>query len=233
MAAVPRTEGVSYTGLVLNPQGMRRALAAGVDEVNAVVVATETFSRRNQGSGIEESLENWTGIAADARAAGIRSTVTIAAAFGCPFEGDVAPETVLDIAARAAAAGPDEIAIADTIGVGTPDQAATLLAGLAERAPGVPTRCHFHNTRNTGYANAIAATQHGVDTLDASIGGIGGCPFAPNATEDLLYALDRMRVHTGVGLEATIDTARWLAERLGHETPSLLPAAGPNRGGSV
>lgn len=238
MAAVPRTEGVSYAGLVLNPRGMRRALAAGVDEVNVVVVATETFSRRNQGSGVEETLDNWTGIAADARAAGIRSTVTIAAAFGCPFEGDVAPETVLDIVARAAAVGPDEIAIADTIGVGTPDQVATLLTGLAERAPGVPTRCHFHNTRNTGYANAIAAIQHGVDTLDASVGGIGGCPFAPNATgniatEDLLYALDRMGVYTGVGLEPSIDTAHWLAERLEHEVPSLLPAAGPSPVGSV
>ncbi len=232
MATVPRHADVSYTGLVLNPRGLRRALTAGVDEVNVVVVATETFSRRNQGCGVDEAVDNWTRIASEARAAGVRTTVTLAAAFGCPFEGEVSTSTVLDLASRTLEGQPDEIAIADTIGVGTPDQVATLLSGLAERAPDISTRCHFHNTRNTGYANAITALDHGVSTLDASVGGVGGCPFAPDATgniasEDLLYALDRMRVHTGVDLASTIDTAGWLGERLGHAIPSLLPQAGP------
>jgi hydroxymethylglutaryl-CoA lyase len=231
MAAVPRRSDVSYTGLVLNPRGMERALAAQVDEVNVVIVASETFSRRNQGCGIEEAVDNWIRIAAEARAAGMRTTVTFGAAFGCPFEGEVSPAAVLDLVSRATQGGPDEIALADTIGVGTPDQVDTLLEGLADRAPGVATRCHFHNTRNTGYANAVAALRHGVGTLDASLGGIGGCPFAPNATgniasEDLLYTLERMGVRTGVRLEALLEDARWLGERLGRETPGLLPRAG-------
>ncbi|MBB4930450.1 hydroxymethylglutaryl-CoA lyase [Lipingzhangella halophila] len=231
MAAVPRGAGVSYTGLVLNPRGMRRALEAAVDEVNAVVVVTETLSQRNQGCGVDEAVRNWAGIAAEARAAGVRTTVTLAAAFGCPFEGEVSAATVLDLAARTLESGPDEIALADTIGAGTPDQVETLLGGLAERAPGVPTRCHFHNTRNTGYANAVAALRYGVSTLDASLGGIGGCPFAPNATgniasEDLLYTLSRMGVRTGVELEPLLESARWLGDRIGRETPGLLPRAG-------
>ena len=231
MAAVPRRRDVSYTGMVLNPRGMERALAAGVDEVNAVIVASETFSRRNQGCGIDEAVDHWLRIAAAARSAGMRTTVTFGAAFGCPFEGEVPAGRVLELVSRALEGRPDEIAVADTIGVGTPDQVGTLLSGLAERAPGVATRCHFHNTRNTGYANAVAALRHDVGTLDASLGGIGGCPFAPEATgniasEDLLYTLNRMGVHTGVRLEALLDSARWLSARLGRETPGLLPRAG-------
>ncbi|MCF2531498.1 hydroxymethylglutaryl-CoA lyase [Yinghuangia soli] len=231
MAEVPRQEGVSYSGLVLNPRGLDRALAAGVDEVNVVVVATETFSRRNQNRGVDDMLAAWAQIAGDARAAGARTTVTIAAAFGCPFEGEVAAERVLDIARRAAEAGPYEIALADTIGVGTPDRVRVLLDGLAEAAPGVRRRCHFHNTRNTGYANALTAVALGVDTLDASIGGIGGCPFAPAATgniatEDLLYALDRMGVPTGLDLASVIAAADWLAGRLGKAVPAQLGRAG-------
>jgi hydroxymethylglutaryl-CoA lyase len=231
MAGVPRRTGVSYAGLVLNQRGLDRALAAGVDEINVVVVATDEFSRRNQGCSVDEGVRAWERIAADAHAAGVFASVTVAAAFGCPFEGEVATDTVLDLVRRVAAAGPDEIALADTIGVGVPAQVRSLLTGAAAIAPGVPLRCHFHNTRNTGYANALTALDCGVGALDASIGGIGGCPFAPAATgniatEDLLYALDRSDVPTGVRLADVIETAAWLAELVG-PTPALLGRAGP------
>jgi len=231
MAGVPRVEGVSYSGLVLNERGLDRAVAAGVDEINVVIVATETFSRRNQNRGVDEMLAAWADIAASAKAAGLATTVTIAAAFGCPFEGEVPPARVLDIAARVAASGPDEIALADTIGVGTPDRVRRLLDGLLRVAPEARRRCHFHNTRNTGYANALAAVELGVDTLDAAIGGIGGCPFAPAATgnigtEDLLYALDRIGIATGVDLPSVIAAAQWLGDRLGKPVPAQLSRAG-------
>lgn len=166
-----------------------------------VVVATGEFSRRNQGCSLEEGLRNWARIAADARAAGLYRTVTIAAAFGCPFEGEVPTAHVLDLIRQVAESAPDEIALADTIGVGVPAQVRTLLDGAAEIAPGIPLRCHFHNTRNTGYANALTALDHGVSALDASTGGFGGCPFAPAATgniatEDLVYALERTGIKT-------------------------------------
>ncbi|HKN97659.1 MAG TPA: hydroxymethylglutaryl-CoA lyase [Pseudonocardiaceae bacterium] len=232
MAGVPRAGGVSYAGLVLNQRGLDRALAAGVDEINVVVVATDEFSRRNQGCTVDEGVAAWERIAADAHAAGVFASVTVAAAFGCPFEGEVPAGRVLELVRRVAAAGPDEIALADTIGVGVPAQVRTLLRGAAGNAPGVPLRCHFHNTRNTGYANASAALDCGVAALDASIGGVGGCPFAPAATgniatEDLLYTLDRSEIATGARLTDVIDTAAWLAGRLGKPTPALLGRAGP------
>lgn len=231
MERVPRSAGVRYAGLVLNPRGLDRALAAGVDEVNVVVVATDEFSRRNQGCTVEEGVANWARIAADARAAGLFRTVTIAASFGCPFEGEVPAGRILDLVRRVAESEPDEIALADTIGVGVPAQVRTLLTGAAEAAPGVPLRCHFHNTRNTGYANALTALDHGVSALDASTGGFGGCPFAPAATgniatEDLLYSLDRMGVATGVRMAPLTETAAWLGERLGSPVPALLGRAG-------
>jgi hydroxymethylglutaryl-CoA lyase len=232
MRDLPRVDGVRYAGLVLNRRGLDRALAAGVDEINVVVVATDTFSRRNQGCSVADGVRAWARIADDARAAGVFRTVTIAAAFGCPFEGEVPAARVLDLVRQVAQSGPDEIAVADTIGVGVPAQVRTLLSGAAEIAPGVPLRCHFHNTRNTGYANALTALDYGVSALDASAGGFGGCPFAPAATgniatEDLLYALDRTRVTTGVRLPAATETARWLGERLGRPVPALLGRAGP------
>jgi len=232
MERVPRQDGVRYAGLVLNPRGLDRALATGVDEVNVVVVATDEFSRRNQGCSVEEGLANWARIAADARAAGLFRSVTIAASFGCPFEGEVPAERVLELVRRIAESEPDEIALADTIGVGVPAQVRTLLSGAAEIAPGVPLRCHFHNTRNTGYANALTALDLGVSALDASTGGFGGCPFAPAATgniatEDLLYALDRMGVRTGVKMAPITETAAWLSERLDSPVQALLGRAGP------
>ena len=184
MAAVPRRDDLSYIGLVLNRRGFDRAVAAGVDEVNCVVVASETFSQRNQGMSVADSVENVRGLAADAKAAGLTLSVTLAASFGCPFEGEVPEANVVDLARQVADLGVDEIALADTIGVGVPAQVRRLLAGVADVAPGVRTRCHFHNTRNTGYANAVAALEAGVSSLDASPVGsaVARSPRRPPAT---------------------------------------------------
>ena len=232
MAAVPRDRGASYIGLVLNDRGLDRALDAGVDEVNVVVVATETFSRRNQGVGVEDMLGAWERIARRARDAGLRTSVTISAAFGCPFEGEVSPQRVVDVARRVVAAGPDEIALAATIGVGVPPQVSGLVHQVREAVGTVPLRAHFHNTRNTGFANVVAALDAGVAALDASVGGIGGCPFAPAATgniatEDLVYLLDRMGIDHGVDLRQASQTAEWIGGRLGMTVPGLLSRAGP------
>ncbi len=231
MAGVSRRADVSYIGLVLNRRGFDRAVAAGVDEVNCVVVASETFSQRNQGMSVADSVANVRALASEARAAGLALSVTLAASFGCPFEGEVPEGRVIDLARQVADLGVDEIALADTIGVGVPAQVRRLLAGVAEVAPDVRTRCHFHNTRNTGYANAIAALESGVSSLDASTGGIGGCPFAPAATgniatEDLVYLLDRSGVATGVDLGQLVATADWLSGVLGETVPALLGRAG-------
>ncbi|QKW13527.1 MULTISPECIES: hydroxymethylglutaryl-CoA lyase [unclassified Micromonospora] len=232
MAAVPRRSDVSYIGLVLNRRGLDRALAAGVDEVNCVVVATETFSQRNQGASVDAMLGAWTDIAKAAHAAGVRASVTVAAAFGCPFEGDVSAATVGDLARRLVEGEPDEIALADTIGVGVPAQVRALVSAVTAAAPGVPLRAHFHDTRNTAIANALAAVEAGVTVLDASVGGIGGCPFAPAATgnvatEDLTYALHRSGHPTGLDPTKVIETAAWIGDQLGKDRlPGALGRAG-------
>ncbi len=223
---------VSWIGLVLNERGLDRAIAAGVDEVNVVVVATDTFSQRNQGVSTDDAIAAWTRIADRARTAGLRTTVTIAASFGCPFEGEVAPERVAEVLARCVQAQPDEVALADTIGVGVPAGVRALADVAADVASGIPLRWHFHNTRNTGYANAITAVERGAAALDASAGGIGGCPFAPAATgniatEDLLYLLDRSAVRTGVSATALAPATDLLASTLGKPVPGLLGRAGP------
>jgi hydroxymethylglutaryl-CoA lyase len=228
---LPRRDGVHYVGLVLNRRGFDRALAAGCDEVGMVVIASDTFNRRNQGVTTAESVAAWLEMARAAKAAGIRAQVTISASFGCPFEGEVAPETVVGLARTLAEGEPVEIAIADSIGSGVPAQVTDLVGRLKQALPGMRLRCHFHNTRNTGIANAWAAVEAGVEVLDASAGGIGGCPFAPAATgniptEDLLYMLSRMGIETGVDLERTIATARWLEEQTGRKVPGLLTKAG-------
>jgi hydroxymethylglutaryl-CoA lyase len=227
----PPAAGVHYVGLVLNRRGYERAVAAGCNEIGMAVVASDTFNRRNQGVSTEESIADWLAIARDAEAAGIRAQVTLSAAFGCPFEGEVRPQRVVDLARRVADARPFEIALADTVGVGVPTQVTQLVSLVREAVPGIPLRCHFHNTRNTGYANAFAAVQAGVRTLDASLGGVGGCPFAPAATgniatEDLLYLLHRSGHDTGVSLDAAIATAQWLQQALGRELPGMLMKAG-------
>jgi hydroxymethylglutaryl-CoA lyase len=230
MAALPRRPGVRYAGLVVNRRGLDRALAAGVDEINMVVVATDTFSERNQGMPVAGAIAAFSAVATAAEAAGVPVTLTVGAAFGCPFEGEVAPERVAGIVRRCADAGLAEVALADTIGVGVP-------ADVRERVDAVrsvtaaPLRCHFHNTRNTGYANALAAVEAGVRVLDASSGGIGGCPFAPRATgniatEDLAYALRRSHVATGIDIGRLLAASAYVAERLGRPGPALLGRAG-------
>jgi hydroxymethylglutaryl-CoA lyase len=231
LKALPRREGVRYVGLVLNRRGFDRAAAAGCDEIGMAVVASDTFNKRNQGVTTRESIDEWLEIAAAAHAAGIGAQVMISAAFGCPFEGRVAPETVVALAREVADGNPLEIAIADSIGVGVPSQVTDLLRRLQDALPGMPMRCHFHNTRNTGIANAYAAVEGGATVLDASVGGIGGCPFAPAATgniptEDLLYMLGRMGIETGVDLDETIATSHWLETQFGRPVPGMLVKAG-------
>ena len=225
-----RAEGVRLAGLALNRRGFARALDAGVDEINAVVVASETFNRRNQGVAIAQTQAE---IAAGLALAGATPvTVTIAAAFGCPFEGEVAVERVVDLAQAAWEAGAAEIALADTIGVADPLAVERRVAAVRKAIPDAPLRLHLHDTRNTGLANAYAGWRAGVSVLDASIGGIGGCPFAPAATgniatEDLAYMLARMGVETGLDLARLIAAAQWLGGRLGRPVPGLLSRAGP------
>jgi len=228
---LPRRVGVSYVGLVLNRRGFDRAVAAGCDEIGMAVVASDTFNRRNQGASTAESIAAWHDIAAAARAAGIRAQVTISAVCGCPFEGEVPSARVVDIARQVAESAPCEIALADTIGVGVPAQVTDLVHQVGAAVPSIPLRGHFHNTRNTGLANAYAAVEAGIRVLDASLGGIGGCPFAPAATgniptEDLVYMLHRSGFETGVSLEKLIDASGWLQERLGRPVPGMLVKAG-------
>jgi hydroxymethylglutaryl-CoA lyase len=220
-----------YIGLVLNKRGFERARAAGCTEVGMAIAASESFSQRNQGCSVDEGIAAWLEIAALARAAGIRAQITISTAFGCPFEGEVPLARVRGIAERLAAGQPTEIAVADTIGVAVPTQVTDLIGALRVALPALRLRAHFHNTRNTGLANAYAAVEAGVRTLDASCGGIGGCPFAPAATgniptEDLIYMLHRMGFDTGVNLPALIETSKWLQQALDHAVPGMLVKAG-------
>jgi hydroxymethylglutaryl-CoA lyase len=231
IAGLPDREDVIPIGLVLNRKGFERARDSGIAEIGMAVVASDTYNRRNQGVSTEESIQAWLEIAADAKAAGMRANVMVSSAFGCPFEGEVNPDRVLEIIEQIIVAGPVELGIADSIGVAVPSQISALLGSVRQQWPDMPLRCHFHNTRNTGLANAQAAVDAGVTSLDASIGGIGGCPFAPAATgniptDDLLYLLDRSGVETGVSLEKIIETSEWLKERLGRDVPAMLPRAG-------
>lgn len=231
-AGLPHREDASFVGLVLNRAGFERAAAVGCREIGMVVFSTDEFNRRNQGVASADSIRTWREIASAAQSAGIRAQVTISAACGCPFEGVVPVSRVVDIARAVAEAAPFEIAIADTIGVGVPDQVAEIFGRVAEDVPGMTLRGHFHNTRNTGLANAYAAVMAGAKVLDASLGGLGGCPFAPAATgniptEDLVYMLGRMGIDTGVDLDRAIETARWVEPHVGHVVPGMLAKAGP------
>jgi hydroxymethylglutaryl-CoA lyase len=232
LAGLRRRDDVRYVGLVLNKKGFDRAVAAGCNEVGMAVVASDTFNRRNQGVGTEESIAAWLEIAREAQAAGVRAQVTVSAAFGCPFEGEVPVARVIEVAKRVAEADPFEIAFADTIGVGVPAQVSELIGRAREALPAsIKLRAHFHNTRNTGLANAYAAVEAGVASLDSSVGGIGGCPFAPAATgniptEDLVYMLARSGVQTGIDLDRLIETAEWLQQTLGRTVPGMLLKAG-------
>ena len=236
VAQLPDRPDVSWIGLVLNERGLDRALATraggrGIDEAGLVIVASDSFSRRNQGMSMAESVRAACRIIARARAEGLKTTAMISAAFGCPFEGRVPPQRVLALAEELAAAGPDELALADTIGVAVPAEVEELFAAARERVPAIPWRAHFHDTRNTGTANVWAAVRAGVRRVDASIGGLGGCPFAPAATgnvatEDVAYLLARSGLEAGLDISALIETTHWLEGELGRPLPAALARAG-------
>jgi (R)-citramalyl-CoA lyase len=229
MAAIDRRPGTSYAGLVLNEKGYERAVEAGVDEVRYAFPVTETFARRNQNTTVADATQLAGRLVERARLDGVRVSITLSTAFGDPFEGRVEPGHVLDIAGKVAVANPDEIVLADTIGVGVPNQVRELVEGALTF--GTTVGCHFHDTRNTGIANAAAAVESGATVLDAAIGGTGGCPFAPRATgniaaEDLVYLLRGMGHETGIDLVALIEVAEWLAQQLGKELPGQVYKAG-------
>ena len=228
-AALPDAARPGAIGLVLNRRGFERALAAGLPEINVVVVASDTFSQRNQGCTTEEGIAAFATIRA-AAPAGLRVSLTIAASFGCPFEGEMPVARLARVVEASAVHAPDEIALADTIGVATPRDVVERIDAVRSLTD-VPLRLHFHNTRGTGLANAWAGLERGVTTLDSSIGGTGGCPFAPRATgniatEDLVYMLERGGVATGVDLDAVIRVAEWLERRLGIRAPGQVMRAG-------
>jgi hydroxymethylglutaryl-CoA lyase len=231
MAALP-SGGARRIGLVLNRKGWDRARAAGCDEANVVVCASDGFGVRNQGASVTEQLAAMAEIAAlRQRDGGPELSLTISVAFGCPFDGEVSESQVAAIAREAALAGIGEIALGDTIGVADPWTVRARIQAVRQAAPDARMRMHFHNTRNTGLANAYASIEAGVDVLDASCGGIGGCPFAPAATgniatEDLVYMLSRAGFETGLDLDGLIATGQWIAGRLGKEPPSALTRAG-------
>lgn len=229
--ALPDDGDVVYIGLVLNQRGALRALATKVHELGAVCVATDRFAQRNQGQTARESLDVACEIVRLARDAGRSAQITIGASFGCPFEGEVSAAHVVDMAKRAADAQPREIAIADTIGVGVPAKVADLIGALCEAVHPLPIRGHFHNTRGSGVANVWAAVQAGAQVIDASLGGIGGCPFAPSAagnvaTEDVAYLFERSGILTGIDLEKAIESVAWLSEVMGRRLPGMVSRAG-------
>jgi hydroxymethylglutaryl-CoA lyase len=228
---IAQRDDCSLSGLVLNRRGLDGALAAGVDEINVVVVVSDTFALKNQGTDTAGLVAMWHDVGAAARAAGMRATVTLAASFGCPYEGEVSDARFAQVVRDVMQVPPDELALADSIGVASPRQVRERVAIAAAEAPTTALRCHFHNTRNTGIANAIAAVETGVAVIDASVGGIGGCPFAPNAagniaTEDVAYALQRMGYATGVDQQALHGIVPWLEGLVGHSAAGLLSRAG-------
>ena len=229
VAALHRKSGTVYAGLVLNSKGYERLITTGLDEMHFAFASTETFNQRNQGATVADSIATAARLVRRSHADGLRSTVTIGASFGCPFEGAVDQGRVADIVAELAEVAPDEIVLADTIGVGTPTRVRTLVAAAVRF--GTPIGVHLHNTRNTGYANAIAALEAGASMLDASIGGIGGCPFAPRATgniatEDLVYMLHGEGIETGIDLDALVAIAGWLEGVLGRSLEGQVYRAG-------
>lgn len=237
MAALPSAPGRSRIGLVLNGKGYDRALGTGVDEVNVSLSVTDGFGLKNQGLAVRDQVAMLSGILAGRRNseggdAPVPSlSVVLSCVWGCPFDGEVSVAQVSDLVAEIAAMGVAEIGLADTIGVGDPWSVTRKIEAAKAVAPDSTLRLHFHDTRNTGVANAYAAVQAGVDVLDASVGGIGGCPFAPGATgnvatEDLVYMLERAGHSTGYDFDALIGTARWIGEKIGRPGPSALSRAG-------
>ena len=231
IARAPKSEDVTYIGLVMNRRGAERAFETEIDQLGAITLCSDTFAQKNQGQTARETLEVACEIISLAHKEGRSATVMISSAFGCPFEGEIAEADVIEFAERLAEEEPCEIALADTIGVGDPWRVASLFQKLREAVPGMRLRGHFHNTRNTGIANAYAAIQAGISAIDASIGGLGGCPFAPAATgniatEDLVYMLNRGGIETGVDLTALMDTCNWMNDVVGRQLPAMVSRAG-------
>ena len=230
---LPERDDVTFIGLVMNARGATRALATGrIDQLGAVAVSTDSFAMANQGQTSDGSVDAAKEIIALSQAAGKTGQVTIGASFGCPFEGEVAQDRVVAMAVALADAGPVEIGLADTIGVGNPAQVSALVAKVRAAVPHIPVRVHFHNTRGTGLANVWAAIAAGAVTVDASIGGLGGCPFAPGAagnvsTEDVVYMLERAGVRTGLDLSALVSANHWLGEIMQRTLPGMVAKAPP------
>ena len=227
-AGLPPSDEITYIGLVMNLRGAERALATGkIDQLGAVAVATDTFAMANQGQTSQGSIDASCAIIAAARDAGRTGQATIAASFGCPFEGEVAEDRVVEMARLLAECGPIEIALADTIGVANPAQVGRLVSRVQKVIAPLPVRVHFHNTRGTGLANVWAAIAAGARVIDASIGGLGGCPFAPGAagnvaTEDVTYMLERAGISTGLDLTRLIETNHWLAGEMQRKLPGMV-----------
>ncbi|MFN3583620.1 hydroxymethylglutaryl-CoA lyase [Phenylobacterium sp.] len=231
MAALPRTPGRSRIGLVLNQKGWERCVAAGCDEANVVVCASDGFGIRNQGASVAEQIDTLGAIMQARRLEDPPVTVTVSVAFGCPFDGEVPEDRVVEIVKTAADMRVAEIALADTIGVADPWTVRRRVEAARKAAGRIPLRLHFHDTRNTGLANAYAGVEAGVDVLDASVGGLGGCPFAPNATgnigtEDLVYMLERAGFETGYDLSQLIEIGKWVSDLLGKAPAASVTRAG-------
>jgi hydroxymethylglutaryl-CoA lyase len=231
VARLPKRDDVTYIGLVLNERGARRAVQSGVHEFGTVAVASDSFGRCNQNQSVEESIESCLSIMRLARNHGRSAQASIAMAFGCPFEGRIPSDKVVELAERLVAAGPREIGLADTIGAAVPCEVAELVSKVRRAVHPTPIRVHFHNTRNTGIANVWAAINEGAAVIDASVGGIGGCPFAPNATgnvatEDVVYVLNHSHLDSGIDLGALIETAKWCSGWLGRDLPGMVSRAG-------
>lgn len=232
-AGLPDRGDATYIGLVMNERGAERALATGrIDQLGAVCVSTDAFAMANQGQTSDGSVDAAKAVIALANSSGKSAQVTIAASFGCPFEGEVAEARVIAMARSLAEAGPVEIALADTIGVANPAHVARLVSALRAAIAPLPVRVHFHNTRGTGLANVWAAVGEGASVVDASLGGLGGCPFAPGAagnvaSEDVVYMLERSGISTGIDLDRLIEASRWLSGIMGKGLPAMVSRALP------
>jgi isopropylmalate/homocitrate/citramalate synthase len=229
LAGLPRDPSTRYSALVLNRRGYERLAHSEIEEIHLVLACTESLNRANANSSVEDSMAEMTDLVAESRRDGRRVTVTVAVAFGCPYEGEVDPSVPLGLAARLAECDPDALVFADTIGVGVPRQIREVVGPATEL--GVPIGLHLHNTRSTGYANVMAALELGVTLFDAAVGGAGGCPFAPRAsgniaTEDLVYLLDREGLKSGLSLESLISTAGWLEQQLGKRLDGMVHRSG-------
>ena len=232
-ALLPERCDVSYIGLVMNMRGAERAMATGrIDQLGAVVVSTDSFAMANQGQTSADSVSGAVDIIKRANASGLTAQATIAASFGCPFESEVAEDRVVEIAERIADSGPVEIALADTIGVANPAHVSRLVERVRKVIDPLPVRVHFHNTRNTGLANVWAAVLAGASVVDAALGGLGGCPFAPGAagnvpSEDVVYMLERAGIDTGMDLEKLIEASNWLSGVMGRKLPGMVAQSPP------